>query len=328
MHNAGRILMKHPRRTFLQLAAGAAALPAVSRLAWAEGCLSQPVHIVIGFAPGSAPDIVARLLSPALSEQLGQPVIIENQPGAGGNFAADTVAQAAPDGTTLLMVGASHAISTTLYDRLGFDFRRDIAPVAAAVQLPIVMLVRPAAARSVPAFIAQARANPGALKMASAGVGSTSHLAGELFKMKTGIELVHVPYRGGEGAYADLLDGTVDVYFASLASAMGYIQAGQLRALAASTRQEILDVPTLAAVVPGYAASSWYGIGAPSDTPATIVDQLNAAINNSLAEPGIKAQIAALGGTIVTGSPADFGALVAAETETWAKVIATNRAIA
>ena len=299
--------MTLPRRTFVRLAASAAAAPAISRFAWAATDPSRAVRIVVGFAPDSAADIVARLLARSLSERTGQRFIVDNQSGIGGNIATEMVVNAAPDGHTLLIVGPSSAIDATLYDKLGFDFRRDIAPVAAAVRSPNVMLVNPSVpATTVGEFIALANAKPGALTMASAGVGTASHLAGELFKMTTGVEMMHVAYRGGAGAYDDLLGGRADVYFPPLISAREHVKSGALRALA----------------LPGdQATSTWLGIGAPRNTPAAIVERLNAEINAVLADPQIAARIADGGGTVITGSASDFGKLIADETEKWAKVI-------
>ena len=316
--------MTLPRRTFVRLAASAVAAPAISRFAWAATDPSQPVRILVGFAPGSSPDIVARFLAQSLSERTGQEFIVDNQTGTGGNFATEAVVNAAPDGHTLLLVGPSSAIDATLYDKLGFDFRRDIAPVAAIVRSPNVMLVNPSVpATTVAEFVALAKADPGKLTMASAGVGTATHLAGEMFKMMTGAEMVHVAYRGGAGAYADLIAGQADVYFPALASALGYIERGELRALAVTTprRQRLIDIPSVGEFVPGYAADTWFGIGAPRHTPAAIVMRLNQEINAALADCAAAAHVADLGGTVVAGSPADFGALIADETRKWAKVI-------
>ena len=316
--------MTLPRRTFVRLAAGAVAAPAISRFAWAATDPSRAVRIIVGFAPDSSADIVARLLARSLSDRTGQKFIVDNQSGVGGNIATETVVNAAPDGHTLLMVGPSSAIDATLYDKLGFDFRRDIAPVAAVARSPNVILVNPSVpATTVGEFITLAKADPGQLTMASAGVGTATHLAGELFKMMTGAEMVHVAYRGGAGAYADLIAGRADVYFPALASSLDYIKSGALRALAvtAPRRQRLLDLPAVGEFVPGYAADTWFGIGAPRNTPADIVDRLNREINAALADPKLAPRIADCGGTVVAGSAADFGALIAAETERWAKVI-------
>ncbi|MBX9777117.1 MAG: tripartite tricarboxylate transporter substrate binding protein [Xanthobacteraceae bacterium] len=299
--------MKLPRRTFVRLAASAVAAPAISGFAWASTNRSRPVRIMVGFAPGSSADMIARVLGHGLSERTGQEFIVDNRPGIGGNLATEAVAHAAPDGHTLLMSGTSDAISTTLYQKLNFNFRRDIAPVAALIRSPNVVLVSPSVpAETVGDLVALAKADPGGLRMASAGVGSASHLAGETFKMTTGAEMVHVAYRGGGGdTYADLIAGRADVYFPALASAISHIRDGRLRALAA----------------PGYQASTWFGIGAPRNTPADIVARLNREINAALADRAIASWIADFSGTVAAGSPADFGALIASETERWAQVI-------
>jgi tripartite-type tricarboxylate transporter receptor subunit TctC len=282
------------------------------------------VRLVVGLAPGSSADILSHLLGQSLSERLGQEFLVENLTGVGANLAAEAVVNAVPDGHTLLMTGPSSAISTTLYQKLGFNFMRDIAPVAGIAHSPNVMLVGPTvSAKTVPELIALARANPGQLKLASAGVGTATHFCGELFELMAGINMVHVPYRGGAGAYADLLGGLVDVYFPPLASSIEYIKTGQLGPLAVTTasRHEGLNLPTVGEFVPGYEARTWFGIGAPRDTPAEIVTWLNQEINASLADPNVKARIANLGGTVIAGSPASFGKLIAKETEKWAKVI-------
>jgi tripartite-type tricarboxylate transporter receptor subunit TctC len=312
--------MTLPRRTFIRLAAAAAATPTIPGLApvlaWARAYPSRPVRILVGFAPDSAADIVARLVARSLSQRFGQEFIVDNRTGTGGNIATEMVVNAGPDGHTLLMVGPSSAIDATLYEKLGFDFRRDVAPVAALVRSPNVMVVSPSvAAKTVGEFIALAKANPGQLTMASAGVGTASHLAGELFQMKTGITLQHVAYRGGTGAYADLAGGRVDVYFPALISATDPIRNSALR-------------PLPLTAVPGYEASTWLGIGAPRNTPAAIVDTLNREINAALAEANIAACLAALGATVIAGAPADFGRLVAEETERWAKVVTFSGTIA
>jgi tripartite-type tricarboxylate transporter receptor subunit TctC len=318
--------MKLPhRRQFLHLAAGAAALPSVSRVASAQAYPTRPVRIIVGFAPGSASDIVARLLGQWLSERLGQQFIIEHRPGAASNIATEAVVRAPPDGYTLLVVSTASAINATLYDKLSFNFIRDIAPVASVIRGPTVMVVNPSVpAKSVPEFIAYAKANPGKLTMASGGIGSGTHLPGELFKMMAGVNMVHVPYRGGGPALTDLLGGQVQVMFPSTVSSIEYIRAGRLRALAVTTatRSDALpDVPTVDEFVPGYEASAWFGVGAPKATPAEIVEKLNKEINASLADPKMKARLADVGGTALSGSPADFGKLIADETEKWAKVI-------
>jgi tripartite-type tricarboxylate transporter receptor subunit TctC len=318
--------MKLPRRQFLHLAAGAAALPAVSRIAWAQAYPSRPVRIIAPFAPGGPTDIIARLMGQWLSERLGQPFVIENRTGAGGNIGTEAVVRAPPDGYTLLMVGSdTGATNATLYDKLNFNFIRDIAPVAGIIVVPLIIVVNPAVpAKTIPEFIAYAKANPGKINMASGGVGSTPHVAGELFKMMAGVNLVHVPYRGGGPARTDLLGGQVQVMFPAPIETISYIKAGKLRALAVttSTRWEGLpDIPTVSEFVPGYQASAWWGIGAPRNTPVEIIEKLNKEINAALADPKIKAQLADLGGTTLGGSPGDFGKLIADETEKWAKVI-------
>ena len=317
--------MKLPRRNFLHLAAGAAALPAISRFAWAQTYPSRPVRIIVGFAPAGAGDIVARLMGQWLSERLGQQFVIDNRPGANGNIAAQAGVRASADGYTLLMVSSANAANAALYDKFSFNFRRDIAPVAGIIRAPYVMAVNPTVpAKTVPEFILYANTNSGKISMASVGVGSGQHLAGEWFKMMAGVNMVHVPYRGGGPALTDLLGGQVQVYFASSVGSIEYIRTGRLRALAVTTatRSEALpDVPTVDEFVPGYEASAWFGVGAPKNTPSQIIDQLNEAINVSLADPKLKARLADLGGTPLVGSPADFGKLIAEETEKWAKVV-------
>jgi tripartite-type tricarboxylate transporter receptor subunit TctC len=313
------------RRQFLHLALGAAALPAASRMAWAQSYPTQAVRIIVPFAPAGTTDIVARLIGQWLSERIGQQFIVENRPGGASNIGTEAVVRASPDGYTLLMVTASSAINATLFDKLNFNFIRDIVPVANVVIVPNVMVVNPSfPATTVPEFIAYAKANPGKISMASAGVGSANHMAGELFKAMAGVDMTHVPYRGGGPAIADLLGGQVQVTFAVVATAVGYIRAGRLRALAVTSamRVEALpDIPTMAEFVPGYDSSDWYGIGVPKNTPIEIVDKLNKTINAVLAEPKRKAQLADLGGTVIPGSPANFGEFIAAETQKWAKVI-------
>jgi len=318
-------MMKFPRRQFLQLAAGVAALPTLARIAQAQSYPSRPVRIITGFAAGGATDILARLTSQWLSERLGQPFVIENRPGAGGNIATEFVVRAPADGYTLLLVGPNSAINATLYDKLNFNFIRDIAPVASISREPLVMLVNPSVpAKTIPELIAYAKANPGKLNMASGGAGTGPHMAGELFKMMAGINLVHVPYRGGGPALTDLLGGQVQVMFAGTPSAIPYIRTGTLRPLAVTTatRSEALpDVSTVGEFVPGYEASAWFGVGAPRNAPAEIIDKLNREINAALADPKIKARLADLGDTVLPGSPTDFGKLIADETEKWAKVV-------
>jgi tripartite-type tricarboxylate transporter receptor subunit TctC len=319
--------MKLPRRNFLHLAAGAAALPAVSRFAWAQAYPMQPVRIVVGFAAGGPNDILARLMGQWVAERFGQPFVIENRPGAGGNIGTEAVVKSPPDGYTLLMAGTPNATNATLYDKLNFNFIRDIAPVAAISRNTLVMVVHPSVpAKTVPEFIAHAKANPGKISMASGGVGSTPHVAGELFKMMTGVNLVHVPYRGAGPAITDLIAGQVQVYFAQMMASIEYVRAGKLRPLAVTTatRSEVLpDLPTVGEFVPGYEADTWQGIGAPKNTPPEIVDKLNTEINAALANPKMKARLVDLGGTPMPMTPADFGKLIADETEKWGKVIRT-----
>jgi tripartite-type tricarboxylate transporter receptor subunit TctC len=317
--------MKLPRRQFLHLAAGAAVLPTVSRVARAQAYPTRPVRLIVPFGPAGATDITARLIGQWLSERLGQQFVIENRPGAGGNIGTEAVIRAPADGYTLLMVGGYIAINATLYEKLDFDFIRDIAPVAGIMVAPNVMVVNPSVpAKTVPELIAYAKANPRKLNMASPGVGTTPHVAGELFKMMAGVDMVHVPYRGGGPALTDLLGGQVQVMFVTTVSSIGYIKADRLRALAVTTatRLDVLpDIPTVAEFVPGYEASNWYGLGAPKNTPAEIVAKLNKEINAGLADPGIKARFADLGGTPLVGSPADFSKYIAEETKKWGKVI-------
>jgi len=317
--------MKLPRRQFLQLAAGAAALPVSSRVAWAQPYPAQPVRIVVGLAAGGSNDIIARLMGQWLSERLGQQFVIDNRPGAGGNIATEAVVRAPSDGYTLLLVGSANAINATLYDKLKFNFLRDIAPAASISHQPFVMLVHPSVpAKTVPEFIAYAKRNPGKITMASAGIGSAPHLAGELFKMMARLDMVHVPYRGAAPALTDLLGGQVQLYFAGVASSIEYIRAGSLRALAvtSATRSEVLpDIPVVGEFVPGYETSVWFGIGAPRNTPAEIIDKLNKEINAGLADPKVKSRFADLGNTVLPGSAADFGKFIADETEKWGKVI-------
>ena len=317
--------MKLPRRKFLHLAAGAAALPILPRAAAALDYPTRPVHIVVGFLAGSAFDILARLISQWLSERLGQPFVVENRSGVAGSVATEAVARARPDGYTLLVAGSPDAINATLYDNLSFKFVHDIAPVASIGRAPNVMVVHPSLpAKTVPEFIAYAKANPGKISMASAGVGSESHMSGELFKMMAGVSMVHVPYRGQAPALTDLLSGQVQVDFSTMPPAIEFVKAGTLRALAVTSleRFEALpDVPAMTEYLPGYEASLLTGLGAPSNTPAEIIEMINKETNSALANPMIKAQLAALGNTVVPGSPADFGRLIAEETDKWAKVI-------
>ena len=317
--------MKLPRRTFLHLAAGAAALPGVSRVAWAQSYPTRPVRIVVGFAAGGAFDIAARTLGQWLSGRLGQQFVIENRTGAGSNTATEAVIRAPADGYTILLGGAVNAVNATLYDKLNFNFIRDIAPVAGVIRFSNLMQVNPAfPVNTVPEFIAYAKANPGKINFGSGGTGTTQHLAGELFKMMTGITMVHVPYRGSAPSLTDLIGGQVQVTFNSIPASIGHIRAGRLRALAvtAAMRSDVLpEIPTIGESVPGYEASGWAGIVAPKGTPTDIVDKLNREINTALADPGFKARLADLGGTVLPGSPAEFGTLIADETEKWAKVV-------
>jgi tripartite-type tricarboxylate transporter receptor subunit TctC len=317
--------MKLPRRTFLHLAAGAATLPCVSRIAWAQAYPTRPVRLIVPYAPGGASDTVARLMGQWLSQRLGQPFVIENRPGANGNVATEAVVRASPDGYTMLMAGAYNAINATLYDKLNFNFIRDIAAVAGLVRVPNVMVVHPSVpATTVPEFIAYAKANPGKISMASAGSGAPSHVSGELFKMLAGVDMVHVPYRGSGPALTDLLSGQVQISFPTSVASIEYISAGRLRALAVTTakRSEALpDIPTVGEFLPGYEASNWFGVGAPKATPAEIVDKLNKEINAALADPKLKARLADLGNAPLVLSPADFSKLIAEETEKWGKVV-------
>jgi tripartite-type tricarboxylate transporter receptor subunit TctC len=317
--------MKLPRRQFLHLAAGAAALPAVSRIARAQAYPTRPVRIIVGFAAGGAADIIARLMGQWLSERLGQPFIVENRPGAATNIAAEAVVKSAPDGYTLLLFGSSSTINATLYHKLPFNLVRDIAPVAGTNRVPFVMEVNPSVpAKSVPEFIAYAKANPGKLTMASGGTGSATHVSGELFKMMTGVDMLHVPYRGGAPALTDLISGQVHIMFDAMPTSIEYIRAGKLRALAVTTatRSEALpELPTVSDFVPGYETSNVGGFGAPKNTPTEIIDRLNKEINAALADPKIKARLADLGAVPMPMSAADFGKLIAEETEKWGKVI-------
>jgi tripartite-type tricarboxylate transporter receptor subunit TctC len=312
------------RRQFLHLAAGAAALPAVSHIAWAQTYPTRPVRLIEGFGAGSAPDILARLIGQSLSEQLGQSFVIENRSGAAGNIATEAVVRAAPDGYTLLLVTASNAINATLYDKLGFNFIRDIAPVASICRVPLVMEVHPSVpTKTVAEFIAYAKANPGKINMASAGTGSIPQMAGEMFKMMTGLDLFHVPYRGAQ-VFPALLAGDAQIYFGPLLSSIEYIRAGKLRALAVTTttRSDALpEVPALSDTLPDYEASAWYGIAAPRNTPAELIKRLNKEVNISIADPKFEARLANLAGTVLSGSPADFGKLISDETNKWGKVI-------
>jgi tripartite-type tricarboxylate transporter receptor subunit TctC len=319
--------MKFPRRKFLHLAAGAAALPAVSRIARAQSYPTRPVRIIVGFAAGSAPDIVARLIGQWLSERLGKSFVIENRPGAGGNPAVEAVLRAPADGYTLLEVTSTNVWNDSLYDKLNFNFIRDIAPVASILRATFVMEVNPSfPAKTVPEFIAYAKANPGKINMASGGNGTVGHVAGELFKMQAGIDMVHVPYRGLPQALTDLLGGQVQVTFDAVSSSIEYIRSGKLRPLAVTSamRWETLpDLPTVSEFVSGYEASGWQGIGAPKNTPAEIIDKLNSEINAGLADPKLKVRLGDLKYAVFAGSPADFRKHIAEEADKWGKVIRT-----
>jgi tripartite-type tricarboxylate transporter receptor subunit TctC len=317
--------MKLPRRQFLHLAAGAAALPAVSRIAWAQAYPSRPVRLIVPFGPAGATDITARLVGQWLSERLGQQFIIENRPGAGGNVGTEAVVHAAPDGYTLGLFGAPSAINATLYDKLNFNFVRDIAPVAPIVRFPYLMVVNPSVpAKTLPEFIAYTKANPGKINMASPGIGSTPHVNGELFKVMTGTNMVHVPYRSAAAVITDLLSGQVQLYFGTTAASLEYVRTGKLRALAVTIERlldALPDIPAVAEFVPGYEASGWFGVGAPRNTPVEIIDKLNKEIDAGVADPKMKARLADLGGIALTGSPSDFGKLIVEETEKWGKVV-------
>ncbi|HEY6994044.1 MAG TPA: tripartite tricarboxylate transporter substrate binding protein [Xanthobacteraceae bacterium] len=317
--------MKFARRKFLHLAAGAAALPALPRSAWAQAYPARPVRLIVQVPAGGSPDIVARVIAQWLSERLGQQFVVDNRPGASGNLATEAVVRAPADGYLLLFAMSANAINATLYDNLRFNFMRDAAPVASIARIPLVMEVHPSVpAKTVPEFIAYAKVNPGKINMASSGNATPLHVAGELFKMMAGVDLVHVPYRGEAVAMPDLVSGQVQVMFGVLPSSLGYIRSGQLRALAvtAAKRQGVLpDVPAMDEFLPGYEASGWYGLAAPAATPADIVEKLNTEINPALADPKTKARLADLGCLVFAGSPADFGTFVAGEIEKWAKVI-------
>jgi tripartite-type tricarboxylate transporter receptor subunit TctC len=313
------------RRQFLHLIAGAGALPALSRVAWAQPYPTRPVRLIVPFAAGGATDIVARLIAQWLSERLSQQFVIENRPGGGTNIGTEAVVKSAADGYTLLVASTSAAINATLYDKLNFNFARDIASVAGLVRVPLVVVVNPALpVKTMPQFIDYAKENTGKINMASAGNGSAPHVAGELFKMMTGLKMAHIPYRGGAPALTDLIGGHVQVYFASVSEAIEYIRADKVRALAVTSpsRADVLpDVATVGQFVPGYEASTWFGIGAPRNTPAEIVDKLNTEINAALSDPKIRARFVDMGGHALVGSPADFAKLIADETEKWAKVV-------
>ena len=316
--------MKLPRRQFLRLAIGAATVPAQAAGAMAQGDYpARPLHLLVGYAAGGVSDILARLIGKQLSDRLGQPVIVENHPGAGGNVAADQVVHAAPDGYTLLLAGMANAINVSLYPDLDFNFARDMAPVAIFARSPMVMEVNPSfPAKTVAEFVAYAKAHPGTIAMGSAGTGGSTHVAGELFQMLTGTRFTHVPYRGSPPALDDLLAGRLQVMFDNLTSSLAFIRAGKLRALAVSSRTDALpDVPLISDFVPGYEAYSWNGITAPKDCPPAIIAKLNAAVNASVADPAFKAQLAQVGNIPVSDTPAGFGKLIAADSARWAKVI-------
>jgi tripartite-type tricarboxylate transporter receptor subunit TctC len=317
--------MKIPRRQFLRLAAGIAALPATPRVANAQSYPSRPVRIIVGTAAGGGIDIAARIIGQALTERFGQQFFVEDRPGGGTNIGAEAVVHADPDGYMLFLVSAANAINATLYQNLNFNFIRDIAPVASIARVPQVMVVNPTVpAKAVPEFIAYAKANPGKLNMASAGSGSVQQVAGELFKMMTGVDMVHVPYNGAGPAMVGLLGGQTQVMFDTTPGSIEHIKAGQLRALAVTTatRAELLpDVPTIGDFVPGYEASQWYGLGAPKATPVEVITKLNTEVNAALADPKTKARLAEIGATTLTDSPAEFGKLLADDTEKWAKVV-------
>lgn len=315
--------MKLPRRKFLHFAAGAAALPALSGVATAQAYPTRPVRMIVPFPAGNAPDVVGRLIGKWLSERLGQQVVVDNRPGAGANIGTEAALKAPPDGYTLLMAVGTNATNATLYDNLNFNFGRDIAPVASIALTANVMVVDPSVpARTVPEFIAYAKSNPDKLSMASSGSGSAPHTSGELFKIMTGVNMVHVPYRGS--AFPDLLSGQVQVYFSPIPAVIGYVKAGQLRALGVTSakRQDTLpDVPAIAEFVTGFEANGWYGLVAPRNTPANIVGKLNAETNVVIANPTVRARLADLGATVFASSPAEFGKFIADEIEKWAKVI-------
>jgi tripartite-type tricarboxylate transporter receptor subunit TctC len=315
--------MNVPRRQFFHLAAGAFAAPAVSRFAWAQAYPTRPVRIIVPFPAGQATDTIARLTGQSLSERLGQPFVIENRTGAGGNIGSESVVRATPDGYTLLLVGSSSAMNATLYRKLNFNFIREIAPVASIGGAPYLMVIHPSVpAKTVPEFIAYAKANPGKINMGSSGSGSVSHVFGERFKMMTGVNLVHVPYRGGY--VPDLLSGQVQVVFGTISSCIQYIRGGMLRALAVTTatRSDVLpDIAALREFVPGYEASQWYGVGAPKDTPAEVIAKLNKEINAVASDPVIKARLAGLGVDPMSKTPTEFENFIADETEKWGEVI-------
>jgi tripartite-type tricarboxylate transporter receptor subunit TctC len=318
-------MLKFERRQFLKAAAVVSAAPAVSRIARAQAYPAKPVRFILGYVPGGSADITCRLIGQWLSERLGQQFVIESRPGAGSNIGTEAVVRAPADGYTILLVAPANAINATLYQKLPYDFLRDIAPVAALIRFPNVMEVTPSLpVKTVPEFITYAKANPGRINMASSGNGSTIHMSGELFKMMTGITMVHVPYRGAAPALTDMIGGQVQVMFDNLPSSIEHVRSGRLRALAVTTaaRSDVLpDFPTVSDFVPGYESSAWYGVGVPRNTPADLIEVLNREINAGLTDPKLKARFAELGATTIPGSPEDFGKLVADETEKWGKVV-------
>jgi tripartite-type tricarboxylate transporter receptor subunit TctC len=317
--------VKLPRRRLLKLAAGAVALPALSRAAFAQAWPSRPVHMLVGYAPGGVADILGRLVAQWLAQRLGGQFVVENRPGAAGNLATEVVVKSPPDGHTLIVLGSNNAINATLYDNLAFDVLRDIVPVAGFELTPLVMEVNPSVpSRTVAEFIAYAKTHPGKVNMGSGGNGSTPHVAGELFKMMAQVDMVHVPYRGTGAMFTDFLGGQVQVAFDNVPSSIGYIRAGQLRALAVTTarRLDVLpDVPTVAESVPGFEAIGWTGLGAPRNTPPEVVDKLNKEVNAALADPAFKARLADLGGIPLAGSPAEFAKFFADDARKWSKVV-------
>jgi tripartite-type tricarboxylate transporter receptor subunit TctC len=317
--------MKFPRRKFLHLAAGAAAVPVLSGLARAQAYPSRPIRLIIGYTPGGSADLTARLMGQWLSERLGQSFVVENRPGGGTNIATEAVVRAPPDGYTFLLAAPANAINATLYDKLNFNFLRDSEPVAGIIRFPNVVVVNPSVpVKSIPELIAYAKANPGKLNMASSGNGSTIHMSGELFKMLTGTDMVHVPYRGGAPALTDLIAGQVHVMFDNIPTCAEHVKSGKLRGLAvtSTTRSDVLpELPTLADFLPGYEASAWYGFAAPKNTPAAIIEKLNKEVNAVLADPVAKKRFTEIGAILLPGSAADFGKLLADETEKWAKVV-------
>jgi tripartite-type tricarboxylate transporter receptor subunit TctC len=317
--------MQFSRRNYLRFACATATTSAISRIAHAEGYPTRPVRLIVGFPPGGGTDVAARLIGQWLSGRLGQTIIVENRPGAGSTIATEVAARADADGYTLLLVSTAHAINATLYDRLNYDLMRDIAPVAGFIRVPNILVVNPSLpVKSLSEFIEFAKAHPGSINMASGGNGTSQHLSGEMFKLMTGLDIVHVPYRGAAPALSDLVGGQVQVMFGDMAPALEFIRAGKLRALAitAATRSKVMpDLPTVSEFVPGYESSAWYGVGAPKNTPSQIVEKLNKEINAGIAEPKMMERLVALGGAPLEGTPSDFGKLIADETKKWAKVV-------